>query len=57
MLTRSCLRLEPDVVQRLRALNLAHNYRHGEDRRWTELARKAMELGLGLLEREMGVKQ
>ena len=57
MLTRSCLRLNPDVVRRLRALNLAHNYKHGEDRRWTELARLAMKLGLEQLEGEMGVKQ
>lgn len=55
MLTRSCLRLDPEVARRLRALNLAQNYKHGEDRRWTELARRAMELGLLQLEREMGV--
>ena len=55
MLTRSCLRLDPDVVRRLKAINLAHNYKHGEDRRWTELARRATELGLLQLEREMGV--
>jgi hypothetical protein len=57
MLTRSCLRLEPDVVRRLRALNLAPNFKNNDDRRWTVLARKVMELGLLQLEREMGVKQ
>ena len=55
MLTKSCLRLDPDVVQRLRALNLARNYRNGEERPWTQLARRAMELGLRELEKEMGV--
>lgn len=57
MLSRSCLRVDLEVARRLRALATAHNYKHGEDRRWTEFARKAMELGLRELEREMGVSK